>query len=88
MRLIDADALEHDLVTVARYLKKDQVLDVAYRINKAPAVDVVYCAECAHSFGVTGEDGKRLLLCTEVGRRGLRDDDFCSYGRRQPRDNS
>ncbi len=51
MRLIDVDALEHELMTKRKYLTKDQVLDAAYVVNKAPAIDavpVVRCKECKH----------------------------------------
>lgn len=47
------------------------------------AVPVIRCAECAFSFGVTDQDGKRQLCCTEIGKRGLRDDDYCSFGKRR-----
>ncbi len=41
MKLIDGDALEHELISQRRYLNKDQVLDVAYIVNKAPAIDAM-----------------------------------------------
>ena len=44
------------------------------------APTIICCGQCVHSFGVTGLDGKRKLSCTEIGRRGLKDTDFCSYG--------
>ena len=39
MRLVDADELEHYFMTKMRYLEKDQVMDAAYMVNKAPTVD-------------------------------------------------
>jgi hypothetical protein len=43
---------------------------------------VPYCKDCKYSFRLTTQDGEKLLLCTEMGKRGLREDDFCSYGER------
>lgn len=42
---------------------------------------IICCGQCVHSFGITGLDGERKLSCTEIGRRGLKDTDFCSYGK-------
>ena len=47
------------------------------------AVPVVRCKECKYSFRLTDQDGNRKLLCTEIGKRGLAEDDFCSYGKRR-----
>lgn len=41
------------------------------------------CKDCIYSFRLTDQDGNKLLLCMEMAKRGLRDDDFCSYGRRE-----
>lgn len=43
----------------------------------------VTCDECRFSFGLTSQSGQRQLLCTEMGRRGLSESDFCSLGRRR-----
>lgn len=43
----------------------------------------VTCGECRFSFGLTSQSGQRQLLCTEMGRRGLSESDFCSLGRRR-----
>jgi len=43
----------------------------------------VTCGECRFSFGLTDQSGTRKLLCTEMGRRGLSESDFCSLGRRR-----
>lgn len=53
MKLIDSDALEHELITKRRHLNKDQVLDVAYIINKAPEA-VVHCKDCKFWHEETG----------------------------------
>lgn len=44
-------------------------------------VEVIRCADCKYSFVVTHLDGKRQLSCTEIGKRNLKDNDFCSYGK-------
>lgn len=44
------------------------------------AVSVIRCKDCKNSFLVIDQDGRKLILCTEMGRRGLKEDDFCSYG--------
>lgn len=91
MRMIDADAL------VAIYKKwipqlaskedegdKRGVTTCIAVLEDAPTIDavpVIRCAECKYSFVVTDQDGKRQLLCTEIGKRGLKDDDFCSCGK-------
>lgn len=45
-------------------------------------VKVVRCHDCANSFRVTDQDGEKLLLCTVMCRRGLKESDFCSYGKK------
>lgn len=45
-------------------------------------VKVVRCRDCANSFRVTDQDGNKRLCCTEIGRRGLKESDFCSYGKK------
>ena len=47
------------------------------------AVPVVRCGECIHSFVFTSAAGNSSLLCTEIGRRGLSGDDYCSFGERR-----
>lgn len=39
MRLIDADALEEEIVKTQRYVPKDAVLDVACMVNRAPTIE-------------------------------------------------
>ena len=39
MRLIDADALEEEIVKTMRYVPKDAVLDVACMVNRAPTIE-------------------------------------------------
>jgi hypothetical protein len=50
--------------------------------NVLPPRQVPFCKDCRFSFRLTDQDGNKLLLCTEMGRRGLKEDDFCSYGER------
>lgn len=50
MRLGDLEALEHELVTATRYMTKEQVLDIAYRVNKAPTIDAVPVEAVAQMF--------------------------------------
>ena len=45
-------------------------------------VAVVRCRNCKNSFTLTDQDGLRLLMCTEIGRRGIDPDGFCNYGKR------
>lgn len=45
-------------------------------------VKVVRCRDCANSFRITDQDGEKLLLCTVMCRRGLKESDFCSYGKK------
>lgn len=44
------------------------------------AVPVVRCKDCKHCFGLTDAKGIRKLLCTEIGKRGLSENDYCSFG--------
>lgn len=46
-------------------------------------VRVVRCGSCRFSFIFTDLSGKSSILCTEIGRRGLSDRDYCSFGRRR-----
>ena len=41
---------------------------------------VPYCKDCKYSFRLTTQDGEKLLLCTEMGKRGLAENAFCYYG--------
>ena len=47
----------------------------------ANVVEVVRCKACGHSFWLTDERGRRMLCCTEIGKRGLSEDSFCSFGK-------
>lgn len=51
--------------------------------NHADTVAVVRCRDCRNSFAVTDQDGVRLLMCTEMGRRGIEPDGYCNYGKRR-----
>lgn len=88
MRLIDADELEHELVTKTRYMTKDHVLDVAYRVNKAPTIDavpVVRCGECKYrtEYFDSGKYVCTRTQCIICGHANyVNEDDFCSYGER------
>lgn len=44
---------------------------------------IVRCGQCRNSFVFTDLSGKSSLLCTEIGRRGLSEQDYCSFGRRR-----
>lgn len=39
MRLIDAEALEEEIVKTMRYVPKDAVLDIACMVNRAPTIE-------------------------------------------------
>lgn len=85
MRLIDADALEHDLVTAARYMTKDQVLDVAYRVNKAPTIDavsVVRCKDCMYHFDVRMFGHQSVIQCA-IFDYIMQPDSYCDQGRQE-----
>lgn len=83
MRLIDADALEHEFMSNMHYLTKDMVMDAAYKVNKAPTIDavpVVRCKDCYHR--THDGSGKPYCLALEMYlNKEL--DFFCSYGERK-----
>lgn len=58
------------------------VLTCIYNAPTVDAVPVVRCRNCLYSFKFTDADGNKRLLCTEIGRRGIDPDGFCSYGKR------
>lgn len=44
---------------------------------------LVRCGQCLNSFVFTDIHGNSGLFCTEIGRRGLSETDYCSFGRRR-----
>ncbi len=44
-------------------------------------VRVVRCKDCCNSFRLTDQDGNKLILCTKIGSRDMKENDFCSYGK-------
>ena len=56
---------------------------VIQKQRAAEVAPVVHCRDCLYSFAVTNQDGLRLLMCTEIGRRGIDPDGFCNYGKRR-----
>lgn len=85
MRLIDADALEHEFMSNMHYLTKDMVMDAAYKVNKAPTIDavpVVRCRECKQYVkdvpGCTDFVGRCALANYMIGATG-----YCLYGERK-----
>ena len=80
MRLIDADALN-----LVHFRDKDgELAFYAQELMEAPTIDavpVIRCKACGHSFWLTDERGRRMLCCTEIGKRGLQEDSFCSFGK-------
>ena len=84
MRLIDADALQNILLTIATALEHEYgslggaVSGCMKHIDNAPTVDavpVVRCRECKHY------DGK--WMCKISGVPSRKPNDFCSYGERK-----
>lgn len=41
MRLIDAEALENEIVKTGKFVPKDAVLDVACMVNRAPTIEAI-----------------------------------------------
>ena len=91
MRLIDADALQNILLTIATALEHEYgslggaVSGCMKHIDNAPTVDavpVVRCRECKYRgtddciFHIKGEPADEELLLKL-------DNDFCSYGERK-----
>lgn len=84
MLLINADDICKECIDELLVGTCEACVIKEHKINKAvDAVIVIRCSECVHSFGVTDQDGRRQLCCTEIGKRGLRDDDYCSFGKRR-----
>lgn len=52
-------------------------------LENQQADTLVRCGQCRNSFVFTDLRGNSALLCTEMGRRGLSETDFCSLGRRR-----
>ena len=99
MRLIDVDALEHEILSKHPYMTRDTVLDVAYLVHKFPAVGAVpnvLCRDCKywhestgycdqHSYFV-GADGMSCSPAESPCWTTWDADDFCSYGERKDGD--
>ena len=86
MRLGDLDELEHYFMTQMRYLGKDQVMDAAYMVNKAPTVDavpVVRCKNCVNGTVCENLQGAEYVDCVLDDYSVRMPDDFCSYGERK-----
>ena len=93
MRLIDAEPLMDDCEEcisiewnrkVAPTSWADAEEEFLERLKDAAVIDavpVIRCKVCGHSFWLTDERGRRLLCCTEMGKRGLQEDSFCSFGK-------
>ena len=60
-----------------------QALDALEMALDAIKNKPVTCGECRFGFGLTTQKGEHQLLCTEIGRRGLTESDFCSLGCRR-----
>ena len=73
MRLVDADS--------APVYVNEQGCKMMERMPTIDAVPVVRCKACGHSFWLTDERGRRMLCCTEIGKRGLSEESFCSFGK-------
>ena len=50
------------------------------QLSTVDAVEVVRCKDCASSWSQPYTD---LLVCCALGCRGMKPDDFCSYGKRR-----
>ena len=63
MRLIDAEALENEIVKTGRFVPKDAVLDVACMVNRAPAIEAKPVVH-AHWEYAGESEGKKIYRCT------------------------
>ena len=92
MRLIDADALENEIVKTMRYVPKDAVLDVACMVNRAPTIEakpVVHCKDCKYNVANRQQDPLDItdytdIVCDYFMTDGMEADDFCSKGVKIP----
>ena len=92
MRLIDAEALENEIVKTMRYVPKDAVLDVACMVNRAPTIEakpVVHCKDCKYNVANRQQDPLDItdytdIVCDYFMTDGMEADDFCSKGVKIP----
>ena len=79
MRMIDADALKTE---IKMDIEDDGLQEkmVFYRINEAPSIDIVRCAECRYWNTSGCRDG--VGEC-EWAYYMTKPDDFCNYGKRE-----
>ena len=76
MRLIDAEALENELVKTMRYVPKNAVLDVACMVNRAPTIEA---KPVVHAHWIEQIiDGGQELMCSNCGEYALMNDEFYS----------
>ena len=86
MRLIDAEALENEIVKTMRYVPKDAVLDVACMVNRAPTIEAKPVVH-AHwrewwppqEFILTGEE--KLYICSNCDAKysDVENQRFCPW---------
>ena len=80
-RYIDADALKQNLKeNYTFYGFVDLLKDFYVAIDEEPIIDIVRCRECKHRY----DDGwiEPRWTCDYLKDMRLKDDDFCSYGKR------
>ena len=76
IRLIDAEALEEEIVKTMRYVPKDAVLDVAYMVNRAPTIEAKPVVHAHWLEQII--DGSQELMCSNCGEYALMNDEFYS----------
>lgn len=62
MRLIDAEALENEIVKTMRYVPKDAVLDVACMVNRAPTIEAKPVVHAHWEW--TGVLEEKMFICS------------------------
>ena len=85
-RLIDAVALENEIVKTMRYVPKDAVVDIAYIVNRAPTIEAKPIVR-AHwiewyppkEFILTGEE--KLFVCSNCTAKfeTVENSKYCPY---------
>ena len=97
MRLVDADALQNILLTIATALEHEYgslggaVSGCMKHIDNAPTVDavpVVRCRDCQHWKPTGSKAGNSISDMEYIGgcefsKYCSRESDFCSYGKRK-----
>ena len=73
-KYIDAEWLKQNFNTVFWS-------QITKTIDSAPSIDIVFCKECKHRY----DDGwlEPRWTCDYLKDMRLKDDDFCSYGKRK-----